>query len=134
MLYISKLFMCVKQKCNFMFKNMILWGFLSILIRVSHDFGWFFCYPDTDPHHYSLIQIRIPEAKMMRIRLDLDQHHWYNVRYCTHIHCTSHFSQVTIKTRPCLTGHSVLIGLRSARGSTLPRPVILLFSRYNLTR
>ena len=29
------------------------------------------------------------------------------VRYCTHIHWTSHFLQGTRKTEPCLTGHSV---------------------------
>ena len=41
MLCMSYLLMCVKQKPNFLFKNMILWWLLSILMQVSHDFGWF---------------------------------------------------------------------------------------------
>ena len=32
-----------------------------------------------------------------------------SVRYCTRVHCTSHFLQGTRKTRPCLIGHPVSV-------------------------
>ena len=41
-----------------MSKNMILRWFLSILMRVSHDFGWYFA-----------TRIQFREAKMMRTRI-----------------------------------------------------------------
>ena len=49
MLCMSLLFMCVKQKCNFYFKDTIFWWLLSIFKWVSHVFERFFCYPDSDP-------------------------------------------------------------------------------------
>ena len=35
-------FCAINKSVISMFKNMIFWWFLSILMRVSHDFGWFF--------------------------------------------------------------------------------------------
>ena len=46
-----------------MFKNMLLWWFLSILMRVSHYFGWLFdIRPDPDPHHWFLYNPKIKRS------------------------------------------------------------------------
>ena len=60
MLWMSLLFMCVKQKCYLLFiKNMIFWWFWSILMWVSHNFGWFFLPGSGGPKWPGPIRIHI---------------------------------------------------------------------------
>ena len=51
--FMRLIFMSVKQKINIFEKCMIFLWFWLNFVDIFHDFGWFFCYPDPDPLHWS---------------------------------------------------------------------------------
>ena len=88
--------------------------YLTLHCRVSYIFLWTLKYRKNlcsmtkkffDPHPGRVSTTR-PD-KHGRVSWYLVKSDVYFLRYCTHVHWTSHFLQGTINTRPCLTGYPV---------------------------
>ena len=108
-------FFCLIIFSIFLHLFLCKFSFLKLYLLFAHFKGFFLVQLITMPRSEDLIcrfyrfivYIQGDQSNMALFLWYLIKSDFSNVRYCTRVHWTSHFSKVSKKTRPYLTGDPV---------------------------